>query len=428
MFKKNNYSLGLAWLTAVFILPTPFIYTFVNGMSALSSQRRIGIAYGIIAYVWMLLAIYIGTKPKWLDRLIGLPAAYMIHGILSLVAILLAFMHKSLSPSYGLISTTGDLAFNIFLGIGLYSMIFMAGWLTSRVPFLLTIKRYLEKVFKHEISVWLHRLNILATLLVFIHVQLIPDIRSNTAFMLVFYLSSIFVFGSYLWAKLKPTATGFPAELLANQEIGPNIYELRIKVPKVRSQQMKPGDFIFISFPEVKGLTEPHPFSIVNDPRGASELILAIRGDGDFTKQLQRVTAPAKLHVDGGYGMYQSIIDDQKPQEVLMISGGIGVTPILSVIEGNPDLKTTVFHGASTQAALIYGDKFAKWQAERDNFIVNRVVGMYQEEDVLAYLPEDKKDFTVLISGPPAMARYWEKVMKANGVPKGQIFYEEFGW
>lgn len=161
---------------------------------------------------------------------------------------------------------------------------------------------------------------------------------------------------------------------------------------------------------------------------GASELILAIRGDGDFTKQLQRVTAPAKLHVDGGYGMYQSIIDDQKPQEVLMISGGIGVTPILSVIEGNPDLKTTVFHGASTQAALIYGDKFAKWQVERDNFIVNRVVGMYQEEDVLAYLPEDKKDFTVLISGPPAMARYWEKVMKANGVPKGQIFYEEFGW
>lgn len=307
-------------------------------------------------------------------------------------------------------------------------MIFMAGWLTSRVPFLLTIKRYLEKVFKHEISVWLHRLNILATLLVFLHVQLIPDIRSNTAFMLVFYLSSIFVFGSYLWAKLKPTATGFPAELLANQEIGPNIYELRIKVPKVRSQQMKPGDFIFISFPEVKGLTEPHPFSIVNDPRGASELVLAIRGDGDFTKQLQGVTAPAKLHVDGGYGMYQSIIDDQKPQEVLMISGGIGVTPILSVIEGNPDLKTTVFHGASTQAALIYGDKFAKWQAERDNFIVNRVVGMYQEEDVLAYLPEDKKDFTVLISGPPAMARYWEKVMKVNGVPKGQIFYEEFGW
>ncbi len=153
MFKKNNYALGLAWLTAVFILLTPFIYTFVNGMSALSSQRRIGIAYGIIAYVWMLLAIYIGTKPKWLDRLIGLPAAYMIHGILSLVAILLAFMHKSLSPSYGLISTTGDLAFNIFLGIGLYSMIFMAGWLTSRVPFLLTIKRYLEKVFKHEISV-----------------------------------------------------------------------------------------------------------------------------------------------------------------------------------------------------------------------------------------------------------------------------------
>jgi predicted ferric reductase len=58
-------------------------------------------------YVWCYrlcldaLAIYIGTKPKWIDRLIGLPMAYMIHGILSLVAIILAFLHKEGSPSQG---------------------------------------------------------------------------------------------------------------------------------------------------------------------------------------------------------------------------------------------------------------------------------------------------------------------------------------
>ncbi|WP_238595877.1 hypothetical protein [Streptococcus suis] len=59
MIKKNNYALGLAWMVALFILPFPFIYTFVTGMPAGYGQMKVSIALGIVAYVWMLLAIYI---------------------------------------------------------------------------------------------------------------------------------------------------------------------------------------------------------------------------------------------------------------------------------------------------------------------------------------------------------------------------------
>jgi hypothetical protein len=100
--------------------------------------------FGVIAYVWMLLAIYIGTKPKWIDRLIGLPMAYMIHGILSLVAIILAFLHKEGSPSAGLIKLTGDYAFYLFVALAIYSLVFMAGWLTSRIRILEVIKKILR--------------------------------------------------------------------------------------------------------------------------------------------------------------------------------------------------------------------------------------------------------------------------------------------
>lgn len=427
MSKKHNYILGITWLVAVFVLPLPFLYTFVKGLQPGFESQKLGIANGIIAYVWMLLAIYIGTKPKWIDRLIGLPEAYKLHGILSLVAIVLSFMHKSMSPSYGMIALTGNVAFNIFLALALYSMIFMAGWLTTRITILGLIKRNLEKVFKHEISVWLHRLNLLATVLIFVHVQLIDYIRQNTAFLLVFYLSSIFVFATYLWAKLKPASQGILAQLTANQEIAPNIYELRIQLPKKSRLQLRAGDYVFISFPKIKGLLEPHPFSLVNAPSKTKEIVLAIRGDGDFTRRLQTIEAPTDIFVDGGYGMYQTVIDEQKPKEILVVSGGIGITPLLSLFEANPTLKTTVFHGAETQAALLYSDKFKMFE-QRSNFVAHRVVGRYEEKDVLTYLPENLDDVTVLISGPPAMGRYWIKVMKANGVPRGQIFYEEFGW
>ncbi|MBY4985979.1 iron reductase [Streptococcus suis] len=428
MIKKNNYALGLAWMVALFILPFPFIYTFVTGMPAGYGDMKIGIALGIVAYVWMLLAIYIGTKPKWLDRLIGLPAAYMIHGILSLVAIYFSFMHKNLMPSYGLIQQTGNLAFLIFLSLAIYSMVFMAGWLTSRIRFLANLKRKLETTFKHEVSVWLHRLNLLATFLIFVHVQLIDYIRANTSFMAVFYLASGFVFLSYLWAKFKPNAKGYTAKLMGNREIADNIRELQIQLPKGKAAKMRAGDFVFISFPGVKGLAEPHPFSLVNAPDQDDQITLAIRGDGDFTRKLQTVSAPARVRVDGGYGMFQTVVEDQQPKNIIMISGGIGITPLLSLIDQFPEIDTTVFHGATTEAALIYEEKFNSWEVERDNFRAVRKIGAFEEAEVLSALPNDFDELTVLVSGPPVMARHWIKTLAKHGVPKTQIFYEEFGW
>ncbi|MET3559311.1 putative ferric reductase [Streptococcus rupicaprae] len=429
MLNTHKFSVWIAWLTAVFLIPFPFIYTYVNGLEAMFESQKLGVAYGIIAYVWMLLAIYIGTRPRWIDRYIGLPAAYMIHGILSLVAILFSFFHKNMNPSFGLVQMTGNVAFMIFLSLALYSTVFMAGWLTSRVPVLGKLKRSLETVFKHEVSVWLHRLNILATFLIFVHVQLIDYIRANTSFMAVFWLTSVFVFGTYLYSKIKPTAKGYTSKLLSNRAIGDNIHELRIALPsKKLAKSIRPGDFVFISFPSYKGLTEPHPFSAVNHPaEDQGELVLAIRGDGDFTKGLQLVPAHAEVFVTAGYGMYQTVIDDQAPGKLIAISGGIGITPILSIIEGNQHIPTSVFYGASTPNNLLYQEKFAEWN-KRDNFKSQLIIGPVPAADVVADLPENKKDVTVLISGPAVMARYWIKVLTKQGVPRGRIFYEEFGW
>ena len=80
MFSGYKYKIGMAWLISVFVLPLPFIYTFGQGLPALYASQAPAFMFGVIAYVWMLLAIYIGTKPKWIDRLIGLPMAYMAIG------------------------------------------------------------------------------------------------------------------------------------------------------------------------------------------------------------------------------------------------------------------------------------------------------------------------------------------------------------
>ncbi|MEJ6400874.1 FAD-binding oxidoreductase [Nicoliella lavandulae] len=309
MLTNNRYLLGLSWLVAIFLIPFPFVQTLSAGLPPIYNGTKTMILFGTIAYSWMLLAMYISTRPKWSDRLIGLPNAYMIHGIVSLAVIVLAYLHKSNLHSSGLIKLTGDWAIYLFIGLALYSMIFMAGWLTSRVPFLMWIKRSLEHVFKHEVSVILHRLNVVATGLVFIHVLLIPYIRQIVPFTILFVGASLFVFGSYAFTFIHKQIIS--ATLIDNQEVKPNVRQLTLRLKKHLA--IYPGDFVFISFPEVRFMKEPHPFSIVNAPSDKNELVLAIRGDGDFTQSLARIPNDAKVVINGGFGMYQSVINENHP-------------------------------------------------------------------------------------------------------------------
>lgn len=426
MIKKLTGNVGLAWLTILFVIPLPFLYTLKTGLTGIHANSSLGILLGALAYVWMLVSIYIGTKPKWLDRLIGLPSAFMIHGMISLLAILLAFLHKELDPSAGFIKWTGDVAFVIFLGLAAYSMIFMAGWLTTRIPLLQEIKNFLEKLFKHEISVWLHRLNLIATLLVFIHMQLIDYIFAIKSFMALIWLATCFVFASYLLFHFKPNAHGIAAELVSNTEVAPNVRELIVQLPRKSRMKFQAGDFAFISFPDISGMFEPHPFSLLNAPDKSKELRFAIRGDGDFTRQLAYIPNHSPIRVDGAYGKYQQVIKRFKPKELIVIGGGIGVVPLFSIVDGNPDIPTQFYYTVKDESQFLYLDKFKDW-ASRCHFKGRYQVGRFSDDLILSQLP-DKQDYIVLLGGPISMGRHWKKVFENYGLDPERVYFEEFSW
>ncbi|MHA8263675.1 FAD-binding oxidoreductase [Lactobacillaceae bacterium Melli_B3] len=430
MLKRHNFSLGLAWLVILFIIPLPLIQTLSAGLPGIYSGQSQAIYLGSIAYAWMLTSIYLATKPHWLDRLIGLPDIYIIHGIISILAIGLAYLHKFGNPSDGWIKTTGDWAIYLFTGIMVYSMVFMAGWLTSRIPILAKVRRTLETVFKHEVSVWLHRLNLVATLLVCIHVQLISYITAIHPFMFVFYIYSGITLVAYVMDKVNNQFGDTKGIIDDNQVLAPNVQELTITPQAHHKLDLRMGDFIFISFPELKGLKEYHPFSIVNPPSDHDHKItLAIRGDGDFTKLLSEIKPGVAVKLSGGYGRYHSFLADHgNDANIVMIAGGIGVTPLLSIAEGAADRNITLFYSAHREHDLIYLDRLKDWH-NRNNFNLNYQVGRYEEPDVLNDKLHDLPDNTVfLISGPAPMIHYWKRVLKKNGVGSGQMYAEEFAW
>lgn len=429
MLKRHRYSFGLFWLIAVFLLPLPFIQTLSAGLPTIYQSEYRAIYYGTIAYVWMLFAVYLSTKPKWLDRLIGLPEMYMVHGMLSIAAIVLAYLHKEGAPSTGWIKTTGDWAFDLFLGLMIYSLIFMAGWLTNRVSLLKKIKQFLENLFRHELSVWIHRLNIVALILVFIHVQLISYITAIKPFIYLFDIVSLLVLVSYIFSKLVQPLTYEQGILLSNQTIANNIQELKIRLPRSSHIQLLAGDYIFLSFPDYPGLQEMHPFSIANAPNKEREITLAIRGDGDFTKSLPQVEEKARVKIDGGYGRYQEFLEEQPANaNIVILAGGIGVTPLLSTIDANIGRNMRIFYTAHKQDDLLYLNRFEAWQ-KQNIADCHLQVGRFKNEQVLSNLPNGWQHNTIfLIGGPSSMMHHWIRVLKKHGAGNGQIYFEEFSW
>jgi predicted ferric reductase len=95
----------------------------------------------------------------------------------------------------------------------------------------------------------------------------------------------------------------------------------------------QPGDYCFLTFPQISGLHR-HPFSLASGPGAAPEF--RIRKMGGFTSKLhaylRQNPSPGelKVKVDGPYGKLG--VDLRDYVSVVLVAGGIGVTPMISTL------------------------------------------------------------------------------------------------
>ena len=427
MLREHRFIFNMIWLIVLLTIPLPLIVTLGNSLPEVFGSRVLAVNLGVFAYSWMLSAIFLSSQPKWLDRIIGLPDMYIIHGVTAIFAVIFMYLHDQLLKSSGLISLTGEWAMYIFMAVIIYSLVFMAGWLTSRISILIKIKKMLEKIFKHELSMWIHRLNLVAALLAFLHVLLIPYIRSIVPFTILVVLYTVIAFGSYghyAYNKYINVQVG----LLKNvRKVDSNITELTITTSNSVLRKIEAGDFAFISFPNVKGMKEPHPFSILNIPERDGYVQMSIEGVGDFTKNLPNLETEEKVNLTRGYGVLSSMIEKSgKNEKFVLIGGGIGVVPLLGLADKFDNKDITFLYTVKKDKKLLYQEKFKLWN-ERSNFKSYSQNGRFTIEQLDKYLPVGE-EYNYIIAGPMVMNIAYERMLKEKGIKKNRIFYEGFNF
>jgi len=147
----------------------------------------------------------------------------------------------------------------------------------------------------------------------------------------------------------------------------------------------KAGQCMFIAIPEIS-VWEFHPFSITSSPM-EEDIRIIVKINGDWTRSLLMLTKrkrEVEFYADGPYGNLEIDLHDPKYKQFFLIAGGIGVTPILSIV--NSLMEDFIAGRTIRQIKLIWASKSSqeiKALLDERNHLLQYLSVFYQEEEFL---------------------------------------------
>lgn len=248
----------------------------------------------------------------------------------------------------------------------------------------------------------------------------------------------------WVWAGLAATAgVGFiyrvvfrlgliaiPYKISQVQPVASDVVEITM-LPDDKKIEPRIGQFIYFR----RGpMGAPRPYTVSDFDAKTGALSISVKAAGETSTALQHASSGEVVAIDGPYGVFTwDAVTDTRP--LVMIAGGIGITPFLRLIrflEKQAEGTAFLFYGNKTKNEIMYKE-------ELDALRKVQVIHVLDDEpeyegekgyittDLLEkYLKKDVKECTFLICGPPVMVTKLEAAMREAGVPDSQIQHELF--
>lgn len=194
------------------------------------------------------------------------------------------------------------------------------------------------------------------------------------------------------------------------KNIAQNVYSLTVTLPESVGE-IKGGQFLNISTGDSSKLLK-RPLGIVKAQGADVTVCFQVKGGG--TAALANAKAGDKLSVLLPLGNGFNLPDGAK--NIAVIGGGVGIFPLIPVINGNPDKNFYSYIGFRNKSCVCLLDEFSKSKA----LTVVTDDGSYGEKDnaVGAFFKDIGKIGADLIiaCGPPVMLRALKGKLTEQGI------------
>jgi predicted ferric reductase len=228
-----------------------------------------------------------------------------------------------------------------------------------------------------------------------------------------------------------PVANGLRYRLRVTDVVteAPGVVSLHITGRNLERLNARAGQFFLWRFLGRGRWWASHPFSLSQAPDGRS-LRITVKALGDFSRGLGEISSGTRVLAEGPFGVFTA--DSQRQPQVLLVAGGIGITPVRALAE-DMDPGAVVVYRAVDEDDLVFRGELDEIAAAR-GLTLHYVVGDHRTDDGrnhlspahLRELVPDIAERDVYVCGPPALTDFLESNVRSAGVPKRFIHAERF--
>jgi predicted ferric reductase len=425
--------LGGAWTIPFKFESSSIYYKFGLDRIVLRTAKIVGLT----AAVLLLLQLVLAGRLRWVDRIYPLPFLYRIHRFN-------AFVIGALVAIHPILIQTAEHSWMIPLETRYWPEWVGAGLLTA-ILIHLGFGRWRRRFFKaYGKWRWTH-----GTLAVTIYTALIVHIlyvsesfgRANPPRKWVM-VAALTLGLLWVWCQTGRWRSRRNAFRVSRATAaGKDAYSIELAPERGRRLDFLPGQFAWVSFRSPNISREFHPFTIASSPSRPAMIQFTIRSCGDWTRRIGGLRKEDRAFLQGPFGGFSHLF--LKPQrEIVMIAGGIGITPMLSMLRYMRDCedprRITLIWSNRTRSHLFNRSELEamkqkltgfKWVPifTREEFSDDRIRRL--DTDALERLVDDcGRDAAIFLCGPPAMVAQIRASLRRIGFPKKSIYTEAFGF
>jgi predicted ferric reductase len=406
--------------------------------SAADLFNGVGRVTGLVGTYLALWQLLLMARLPWLERCFGFERMAVLHRWNGYVVL-------GLLVGHGIFQTLGyqlgdgkdvasQLADFISSYEGLVGAIAGLGLFIAVVVMSITIAR---RHLAYETWYFIHLYSYVAIALAFSH-QLATgvDFAGNPTFVAYWYALYVMTIGPLiLYRVVGPLAlySRHRFRVQAVEKEGRGVFSIYITGRNLRRFEIEAGQFAIWRFLDAKRWWQAHPFSISAVPDGR-RLRITVKNSGDFTGGVHALKPGTPVLIDGPFGKFTERPANSK---VLLIAGGIGITPVRPLAEemAADGFDVRVLYRAHGEGDLVFKKEMDALTARygiRVDYLVTQSAGRQSSREswfspsTMRRLVPDIGDRVVYMCGPSRMMATVSSSLEAVGVPAERIRTEVF--
>ncbi|HEY0718128.1 MAG TPA: ferredoxin reductase family protein [Streptosporangiaceae bacterium] len=191
--------------------------------------------------------------------------------------------------------------------------------------------------------------------------------------------------------------------------------------------QAEPGQFFRWRFLTRDQWWSSHPYSLSALPR-PDVMRITVKDRGDHSRGLSQLRAGTRVMAEGPFGAF---IPERTGRRVLLLAGGVGITPLRAMFATLPPPVTLIYR-ASGPGDVVFGDELDAIARDR-GATVHYLLGSRDRLGTdplnagqLDRLVPGLHRYDVYVCGPAGMTSSALAALRAAGVPRRRIHHESF--